>query len=246
MGSLRLSVQAVAIENLASSMKAKELSIGQTPSAASATMARFTGYTLAVFGLTLSLPLAIGHGDIILFKENGPIEWFQCMVLAASSAVFVYGGHRLPHLREVFALLALISAFAAIRELDGFLDRTVPWIGWKVGFLALLFAVGLAYQKSHLISRQLPEFLASRGFVILWAGFLIAVPVGQLIGHGAFLQMVMGDDYNRDYKRAIEETLETLGYILVLVGSFEAFFQLWADVSKRFGNGRSFADPAGP
>lgn len=226
-------------------MKAKELSIGQTPSAASVTMARFTGYTLAVFGLTLSLPLVIGHGDIIIFKENGPIEWFQCVVLAASSAVFVFGGYRLPDLREVFTLLALISVFAAIRELDGFLDRMVPWAGWKVGFLALLFAVGLAYQKSDLISRQLPLFLASRGFVILWAGFLIAVPVGQLVGHGAFLQMVMGDDYNRDYKRAIEETLETLGYLLVLVGSFEALFQLGADVSQRFGGGRAFASPAG-
>jgi len=36
----------------------------------------------------------------------------------------------------------------------------------------------------------------------------------------------MGDDYNRDYKRVIEEILEVMGYALLLIGSFESIVQL--------------------
>jgi len=53
--------------------------------------------------------------------------------------------------------------------------------------------------------------------------------------HGAFLQLVMGDDYNRDYKRVIEETLETMGYILILIGSFESVLQLRTAVPEPSG-----------
>ena len=200
---------------------------------ASAIMARFSAYTVAVFALALSLPLVIEHGDIVLFKENGPIEWFQCALLLVTSSLFFLGSYQLSHCRQVFVLIGLVSAFAAIRELDAFLDQRIPWVGWKIGFLPILGAVYLACVHKNLIARQLPLFLASSGFVILWAGFLIAVPVAQLVGHGAFLQAVMGDDYNRGYKRVIEETLETVGYILFLIGSFESLLHVKTKLSER-------------
>ena len=207
-------------------MSQTKSTVGSAVTSATSTMIRFTAYTFGVFALTLSLPLVIEHGDIIIFKENGPIEWFQFGVLVTTSAVFLFGGFSLANFRQVLFLMAFVSVFAAIRELDAFLERAVPWIGWKIGLLAILYAVGSAYTQRTLVKRQLPPFLATRAFAILWAGFLVAVPFGQLIGHGAFLQLVMGDDYNRDYKRVIEETLETMGYILILIGSFESVLQL--------------------
>ena len=207
-------------------MRATISTVGSAAKSAKSTVVRFTAYTAAVFTLTLSLPLVIEHGDIIIFKENGPIEWFQFSVLVAASAVFLFGGWRLAHFRQLFLLMAFVSIFAAIRELDVFLARAIPGVGWKIGFIVILYAIGSAYTKRKSVKRQLPPFVASSAFVILWAGFLVAVPFGQLIGHGAFLEVVMGDDYNRDYKRVIEETLETMGYLLVLIGSFESVLQL--------------------
>ena len=61
----------------------------------------------------------------------------------------------------------------------------------------------------------------SNGFFLLWAGFIIAIPVAQLVGNGAFLQAIMNDDYSRDYRRIIEEIGELMGYGLILVGSIE-------------------------
>jgi len=186
---------------------------------------RFTAYTVALFVFTAALPLLV-KGDIVLFKENGPIEWFQFGLLVVATAVFVRGGLSMPDFRNLFFLLAAISAFAAIRELDVFLHRTIPGIGWKIGIPLILYALISAYRNRECLKQQLSHFLATRAFAIVWAGFLVAVPFGQLIGHGAFLQLVMGDDYNRDYKRVIEEILEVMGYALLLIGSFESIVQL--------------------
>jgi len=186
---------------------------------------RFTAYTVALFVFTAALPLLV-RGDIVLFKENGPIEWFQFGLLVVATAVFVRGALSMPDFRKLFFLLAAISAFAAIRELDVFLHRMIPGIGWKIGIPLILYALISAYRNRECLKQQLSHFLASRAFAIVWAGFLVAVPFGQLIGHGAFLQLVMGDDYNRDYKRVIEEILEVMGYALLLIGSFESIVQL--------------------
>lgn len=186
---------------------------------------RFTAYTVALFISTAALPLLV-KGDIVLFKENGPIEWFQFGLLVVATAVFVRGALSMPDFRNLFFLLAAISAFAAIRELDVFLHRMIPGIGWKIGIPLILYALISAYRNRECLKQQLSHFLASRAFAIVWAGFLVAVPFGQLIGHGAFLQLVMGDDYNRDYKRVIEEILEVMGYALLLIGSFESIVQL--------------------
>lgn len=54
----------------------------------------------------------------------------------------------------------------------------------------------------------------------------MAVPFAQLVGHGNFLQIIMGDDYVRDYKRVIEELGELFGYLLLVIGSVEFTLQM--------------------
>lgn len=62
---------------------------------------------------------------------------------------------------------------------------------------------------------------------------IVAVPISQLLGHGDFLQALMGDKYDRSYKRVIEETLGLMGYILVFAGTVEAALELRAESSER-------------
>jgi hypothetical protein len=207
-------------------MKTKKSTTDTPETSAKHIIIRFTAYTVALFALTLSLPILIEHGDIVIFKEDGPIEWFQFGVLVATSAILLFSSWYLANFRQIFLLMGCVAVFAAIRELDRFLEQAIPWIGWKFGFIVLFCAVALACTKRTLVKRQIPPLLATSAFGILWAGFLVAVPVGQLLGHGPFLQLVMGDDYNRHYKRVIEESLETIGYLLVLIGSLESVLQL--------------------
>jgi len=87
----------------------------------------------------------------------------------------------------------------------------------------------------------LAQFLATHSVVVLWAGFLIAVPLGQLVGHGDFLQTLMGDDYLRDYKRVLEETFEVMGYILMLAGTVEAAVELRCPSANKAANQQKIA-----
>jgi len=183
---------------------------------------RYAAYTILIFAVTISLPEFLQDESIGVFKEGGAVQWCQFMLLVATSGLYFYEAFFSHHHQTIFHFLGCLSAFAAIRELDAFLDRVIPLMGWKIGFLVILYALFSAYAHRKIFLRQIRIFLKTHSVVILWAGFIIAVPIGQLLGHGDFLQALMGDNYERNYKRVIEETLELIGYILVFAGTVEA------------------------
>ena len=194
---------------------------------------RYAAYTLLIFIATTSLPAVLQSGNIAAFKEGGWIERSQLLLLGATSSLYFYEAFFSAHHRAIFHFLACVSVFGMFRELDAFLDYLVPLIGWKIGFIFVFYALFSAYAHRKVFLQQIQVFLATHSMVILWAGFIVAIPIGQLIGHGDFLKALMGDNYDRDYKRLIEETLELLGYILVLAGTIEAIVELRAEFNRR-------------
>lgn len=184
-------------------------------------MLRFMLYTLAIFSLTASLPYIIEDGDISSFQEGGAVEWLQTFILLSVAIVFLYAYFAIPSSRPLCQILACLSAFAAIREQDAALDDLIPVVSWKVGVIFLFYASYLAYRDRNELKPLVHTFLTSRAFALLWAAFVVAVPFSQLVGHGKFLQTLMGEDYIRAYKRVIEESGELVGYFLLLTGSLE-------------------------
>ncbi len=190
---------------------------------------RFVAYTFFIFTLTALLPYMFQHTGISLFKEGGVIEWLQFSMLACTSIIFLAGSTVLTRYSHFLISISALVAFAAVRELDMVLDNLLPFVGWKIGFLFMVFAIGFAVINRKMVVQQVAVFIYLRAFAIFWAGFIMAVPVSQLIGHGEFLQLMMGDEYTRDYKRVIEESGEFVGYFLILVASIESLIQLhWA------------------
>ena len=186
---------------------------------------RFSLYTAGILCLAVSLPWVARIGDATAFKENGIIEWLQFGLLLTVSWTFIHdigSSHRFYHTYTAFASLA---AFAAVREMDGNLDAVLPWLSWKIGYAFIVYAGYLFCKNRRAILQQLSECLNSNGFLLLWAGFIIAIPFAQLVGNSAFLQSIMNDDYSRDYRRIIEEIGELMGYGLILIGSIELTIQ---------------------
>lgn len=204
---------------------------GILPSEASGVIAvRFIAYTFAVFGFTVSLPSIVGEGDIVVFKEGGPIEWSQFVALSLASLAFCTSALARARLQDLSILLALFTSAAAMRELDSPLATLIPYLGWKLPVVLLaVTAATLTWRRRPAMETQLRRFLAYRSFPLLWAGFVVAIPFAQLVGHDELLRLVMGDDYTRDYKRVIEETTELLGYTLILIGSIEFLWQAKRD-----------------
>lgn len=206
-------------------MQDERPSTGLLSEAWTATAVRFAGYTLVIIGFALWLPRIIDHAGVSFFYEDGPLEWVQFALLAGAGAMCAAAACAAPHFRTLAVVLASVSAFAAVRELDSLLDRVIPWIGWKIGFVLLLYAAGAAYGNRRRLLRQFARFLDCRAFAVLWAGAIIALPLAQLIGHGPFLQQLMGEHYFPAYKRVIEESAELVGYFILFAGSVETFAQ---------------------
>lgn len=190
-------------------------------------LVRFVFYTLAFFGLTGSLPLIISNGDISAFLENGPIEWLQFTLFACSTCILlVFSRSEECKTRDVFAVLMVLTTLAMIREMDSILDKWIPIAGWKLpGFICVTAGVIFYLRKRDVLASQIDAFINTRAFSLLWCGFIVAVPFAQLVGHGGFLRLLMGDDYNHYYKRFIEELGELAGYLLIFIGCIEAVLQ---------------------
>jgi hypothetical protein len=58
----------------------------------------------------------------------------------------------------------------------------------------------------------------------------------QLIGHGPLLESVIAN-YDRDLKRVLEESLETFGYCVILVGTIEALLLARGKGGRQTGHG---------
>lgn len=190
-------------------------------SSSGATIIRFSIYTVGILLLAVALPWLAHYREAVAFKENGAVEWLQLVFLVAVTAMFFREAAISPRFRHVFVILACVSAFAGIREMDAILDVVIPWIGWKAGYVCIVFAGVVGYTNQDVLQPQIKHFLNSRAFSLLWAGFIVAIPFAQLVGNGAFLQAIMSDDYSRDYRRMIEEIGELMGYGLLLIGSRE-------------------------
>ena len=167
------------------------------------------------------LPLLAEFKSAAAFKENGLVEWLQIAALVGTAFVFARAARTTYVGNLAFVILASFATFATTRELDAIIDPLLPVLGWKAGYAFVLFAGYLYYQNKRVVSQQVRELVATNGFLLLWAGFIIAIPFAQLVGNTAFLQAVMADDYSRDYRRIIEELGELMGYGIILIGSIE-------------------------
>jgi len=187
--------------------------------------ARYSVYTLLIAALSVMLPDIVRHQGVAFFYENGTIEWLQFSLLGASVLLFALGALCLPAHRRLAALLGCVAAFAATREMDRVLGRLLPVVSWKIGGLFLVAAGWLLLRHGRVLLSQIAAFLRTPAFVMLWAGFVIAVPLAQLVGHAPFFRLFMDEVHVRDIKRVFEESGEFMGYLILLFGTLESLLQ---------------------
>jgi hypothetical protein len=187
--------------------------------------ARYSVYTLLIAALSVMLPDIVRHQGVAFFYENGTIEWLQFSLLGASVLFFALGALCLPAHRRLAALLGCVAAFAATREMDRVLGRLLPVVSWKIGGLFLVAAGWLLLRHGRVLLPQIAAFLRTPAFVMLWAGFVIAVPLAQLVGHAPFFRLFMDEVHVRDIKRVFEESGEFMGYLILLFGTLESLLQ---------------------
>ena len=113
-----------------------------------------------------------------------------------------------------------------IRELDFYFDRYLIDNLWQVLVaVAGAFVITYIYRQRRRMKIAWARVWPSPGMALLFAGAVILFAFVRLVGHEPLWQSILGADYQRVVKLAVEEFIELIGYFLWLIGTIEYVYQ---------------------
>jgi hypothetical protein len=187
-----------------------------------ATCVRAALYVLLIAALAQGAYYEALHFHEVRFSEQGFIELAQSALLATASALLLYTRQVLRTMPNVSLLMFAFVFSSLIREQDYWLDLWVAEHTWKV--LVTLVVVPILYWVIRHRERFVEEFAGyanSFSFGLFAAGVLTTYVFSRLYGRSAFWEAVLQERYLRTFKDAAEETVELLGYALILIAVIE-------------------------
>lgn len=182
--------------------------------------------TLAAAMLEFFVLLAT-HLDVPdhVFKEDGPLEWVEFSLVSVTAFILLLNARTHVHYTVVLYLCGLLAIFAAIRELDHFLDQLLFDGAYKLINGPILLLCGyLAWRHRRSLPGSIRDFSHTPSFCLFLAGTFLVVLFAQVLGQKEIWMALMGDGYTRSVKAAVEEISEILGYLIILCGAVETFF----------------------
>ena len=191
-----------------------------------AVLLRWFVYALVIAGFAAAVSLEAGLDSADRFFETGLTERVQlgCAVLIVM--LMLVHAWRYPPLRPVTIQLAGLFLMLAIRELDWWTDEVIGDHTWQIGVsLVLLWQIVYFWQIRHCWAAVWRRFSNSAAFGAVASGLLVLTVFSRLFGRETVWEAVMGSGYQRIVKNAAEESIELLGFALVLIGSIELWFQ---------------------
>ena len=175
---------------------------------------------------SLKLHVVLNESDRFGTSEFSPVEIIQAIILATCGALMWWVARYCPSQRPVAILFGGLALAFLIRELDYFLDRYVIDNFWQV-VIAIVGSLLIAYSLRHRKRIQIgfARLWPSPGMTLLFAGAVILFAFVRLIGHEPLWMSILGDDYQRIIKLAVEEFIELMGYFLWMIGTIEYALQ---------------------
>lgn len=205
-------------------------------------IARYVGYLFGTALLTwlltyieisspgsLKLHVIGAAGDTLGTSEYSPIEILQNGILVVCGLLYAWIARHYPSQRPIaFTFGGLALAFT-VRELDYFLDRYIADNFWQV-VIAIIAALLITYvfRNRRRFGIAWLRLWPSPGLTLLFAGALVHFSFALLVGHEPLWMAILGDDYKRIAKLAVEEFIELSAYYLWLIGTVEYVFQVRA------------------
>jgi hypothetical protein len=175
---------------------------------------------------SLKLHVMVSESDKFGTSEFSPIEIIQPFILAICGLLMAWVAKNCPSQRPIaFPFGGLALAFI-IRELDYFFDRFIVDNLWQtLVAIAGAFVITYTYRQRKRLKIAWGRIWPSPGIALLFAGAIINFAFVMLVGHEPLWMSILGDDYKRVVKLAVEEFIELGGYFLWLIGSIEYAYQ---------------------
>ena len=176
----------------------------------------------ALYPGSLRLHEFVEVSDTIGTSEYSPLEIAQLIVLAVSGCILWLVARDYPSQRPLAILIGGVALVCLIRELDYFLDRHLVQNAWQflVGVSAAL-VITYVYRHRRRLTIALGRLWPSAGLVLVFAGATILFAVVRVVASETLWQSLLGDSYQRIAVNAVDELVETAGYLLWFVGVIE-------------------------
>ncbi len=173
----------------------------------------------------LKLDLYPNPADTLGTSEYSPVEIIQTGILAICGLLLAWVAKNCPSQRPIAFLFGGMALTFFIRELHFFLDKLIDNL-WQV-LVAIPAALVIVYTYRHRRRFRIAwgRVWPSPGLSMLFAGAIVMFAVAQIISHEALWMAILGEDYRRIVKLAIEEFMELAAYYLWLIGTIEYAYQ---------------------
>ena len=174
---------------------------------------------------SLKLQVYLNPADTLATSEYSPIELIQLGILAICGLLLAWVANNCPSQRAIAFLFGGIALAFFIRVVDFFLDRFVDNL-WQV-LLAIPAALVIVYTYRHRRRFRIAwgRIWPSPGLSILFAGVIVMFPFVLFVVHEPLWMAILGEDYRRIVKIAVEEFTELAAYYLWLIGTIEYTYQ---------------------
>lgn len=175
---------------------------------------------------SLKLHVITSDSDQFGTSEYSPIEIIQPLMLAVCGLMMGWVAKYCPSQRPIAIPFGGVALAAMFRELDYFLDRNVIVNLWQV-LVAVVVALIIVYtyRQQRRLRIALARLWPSPSLALLFAGAVILFAFVQLVGHEPLWMALLGDDYRRIVKLAVEEFIELIGYFFWVIGTIEYAYQ---------------------
>ncbi len=186
---------------------------------------RFFLYSVFLGGVLLAALLGLREfGVTAMLGESGAIELGQVALLGATGALLLFSKKH-PS-AAALQLGGILIAVLLVRELDALFDVMLYHGAWKLPALALLgVALRHAIRNREALSRGVRAQVKQRSTGLFFTAFAIVLVQSRLMGMQDAWRAILGESYEREFPRLIEELLELSGYALLVVAAVEARFE---------------------
>jgi len=161
------------------------------------------------------------------FGESSLTEKFQEITVLLTSLIFWFTGRSNNVIRPLAYLIGGFFAAAYVREHNSFLQNNLFDGAWQViAYSIIAVTIYLVFRSRATLLASILKYIETRAFGILISGFIVTFFYSRLYGESYMWSALMEDRYFRSVKNASEESIELLGYSMIIFGAIE--FVLWA------------------
>ena len=185
-------------------------------------MGRFLGEAIALVLMSVLVPFLIYLDATVLFgqiSETSLTEWTQALLIFSTAALFFVGARKIPTARGYLMSAATLCFCMFLRENDAHFDDI--WHGFWAVPVGLVFCFGFAFAVRHKETLRAPflRHAATREGAYILVGFVVLLIFSRIYGSGDLWRPVMAENYSWEFKAALQEGIELMGYSLLTFGT---------------------------